>query len=624
MTASRLTRFFPALGALALVLLPYLFFALGKWYSLPLDNNGTPIGPNDPDPWLRLTLVREWLTSGDWYSHAVPRTNTPLGGITSPWTRPVDIALALLTALQPETVELNLRLMRAALLLPALWMSLLLLGIYRIVRIFSPLPSACLMASLMVASMPATWNYFGLANADHHAPLASLFVWVMGWVLQPDMRPRDALFAGVALALMLWISFEAIILIAIIYLWFGLHWLRGDHCKTRLLTWVSTSTALAAALALMIEVPRKAWLTAQYDTLSIAYIALLALAAALAWVMRWTGTARLRLLIVGAAGLGAAGTATYIFPGLLAGPYAGLDPYITSTFMPRISEAKAFYRVETLPLIATMYLPLFALMLCAAAWLRPHASFYTKPQAQMIAYFIGSTLLLYLSQQRWSYYLLPLTSVALAPVLAALFAPEDTRVSHRWPATRMQCFSPLQQSCRRMPIIVAVLALPMSLMWLNNALTATNTADAKLAAQRNACYRSARQLIRSGELTRVLDQAPRNILAPTDLGAEILFFTPHRIVASNYHREGAGIQYVWESENLETAAQLRRYLAQRSMDTLLICPSLTSDAKKILSAYYAGAKLADWLEPVPYRLPPTKTPSTEQRSAPLLLRVATK
>ncbi len=49
------------------------------WLSLPLPY-GTLIGIADPDPWLRLTIVRDWLTGGSWYSHLMLHSNAPWGG----------------------------------------------------------------------------------------------------------------------------------------------------------------------------------------------------------------------------------------------------------------------------------------------------------------------------------------------------------------------------------------------------------------------------------------------------------------------------------------------------------------------------------------------------------------
>ena len=53
-------------------------------------------------------------------------------------------------------------------------MTLLLAGIFRILRQIAPAPVSYLIAALFVALNPMVWNYFGLANADHHAPLAGL------------------------------------------------------------------------------------------------------------------------------------------------------------------------------------------------------------------------------------------------------------------------------------------------------------------------------------------------------------------------------------------------------------------------------------------------------------------
>src|SRR4051812_6793692 len=60
-----------------------------------------PMGPPNPDVWLRLTQVRQWLAGGDFFGHQVFRTNAPFGGVTTPWTRPVDIILSVLYRLVP-------------------------------------------------------------------------------------------------------------------------------------------------------------------------------------------------------------------------------------------------------------------------------------------------------------------------------------------------------------------------------------------------------------------------------------------------------------------------------------------------------------------------------------------
>ncbi len=217
-----------AVLAFALIAVPHLLFVISKWHAVPL-HDGLPVGPSDPDPWLRLTLVRDWLMGGSWYDHSVSHSNAPWGGITSPWTRPLDVVIATLVRLQPDSVDMNLRLMRAALMLPWIWMMLLIVGVYRLVRLSSAAPSSTLMASVLIAAMPLTWNYFGIGNADHHAPLAVLFIWALHGLLRDAPKRRHIIASGLLLALQLWVSFEALILIGAIYVWYGVHWLRGHR-----------------------------------------------------------------------------------------------------------------------------------------------------------------------------------------------------------------------------------------------------------------------------------------------------------------------------------------------------------------------------------------------------------
>lgn len=630
-----LFRLRPAVLATLLIAVPYLLYALGKWHAMPL-HEGAPTGQTDPDTWLRLTLVRDWLLGGGWYDHSVAHSNAPWGGISSPWTRPLDLVIALLVRAQPESVELGLRLMRAALLLPVLWMTLLLIGIHRAIRALLPLPSAYIMAGALIATQPMMWNYFSLGNADHHAPLSVLFLWVMGGILTPHPSRRLMLLTGMLLGLQLWISVEAMVLIAAIYLWVGLGWLRGDSARAAALAALSAGAALAALLAVAIERPRAAWLTPVYDSISVAHVIALLLCAALAALLHYVPVRHLRGRLVLAATGGAAllGGLLLTYPLLLHGPMVGVDPFIHSDFLPRISEAKPFYKISPLLLMAATLTPLLGIILCLAPWIRPDRTFYPREQSATLAFFLGVTLLLYYTQQRWSYYMLPLAVVALAPLLGALFTPEDARVRTRWPANLLAGLPPIAQMKRRLPVILALLGAPFMLLLQGAAPTVTDklsplvrTATPNAAhaeKQREACYRTARVLIRSGELMRALPDTPLTFLAPTDLGAEILFFTPQRIVASNYHREGAGIRYVWEADAIAAPSALQLYLRERRVNALLLCPKVGPTKDSLLQAYVQGAPLPTWLKPVPYRLPPAAADTATDdppAPAPLLLRV---
>ncbi len=612
-------RINPALLALLMIAIPHLIYVLSRWYAIPMKD-GMPVGQTDPDTWLRLTLVRDWLTGGGWYNHHVVNSDAPFGGTTSPWTRPVDMVLALFVYLQPESVDISQRILRASLLMPWVWMVLLLAGIHRAIRYLMPLPSAYFMGSVLVATMPMTWNYFGLGNADHHAPLAALFVWAMGGVLAPTPSRRLMLFTGFLLGLQLWISVESFILIGIIYGWFAIQWLRGDYRMATALAWLSTATALTSILALAIEVQPPLWRVPVYDSISVVYIYALCIAALAAWVLHLLATPYLRdriviALITGALAIAAIAT---VYPHLPLGPLYGVDPFIISDFLPRITEAKPFYKVEPLALIVVTYLPLLTLIACLAPWIRRDRAFFGNDTSIALVYFLATCLLLYYSQQRWSYYLLPLTICVVAPMLGALFTPENKMVASRWPATLMHGLTPNQQANRRMPIIILLIGAPIVAMLLS-ALpqllknSANTAAQANSETQRNACYNAARQLIRSGELNRVLPK-PMTILAPTDLGTEILFFTPHRIIASNYHREGAAIKYLWEAKDITDSNALRAHLANRKVDALLLCPLIEFKKGSLIQSYATGAPLPAWLTPIAFTLPPLARDANKQHA----------
>jgi hypothetical protein len=105
------------------------------------------------------------------------------------------------------------------------------------------------------------------------------------------------------------------------------------------------------------------------------------------------------------------------------------------------------------------------------------------------------------------------------------------------------------------------------------------------------------------------------------LGIEILFFTNHRIVASNYHREGDAIEYVWGANKITNQASLRGYLEERGIEMLLICPEIEHPSDSVLQGIATGDVPPDWLESVDISLPPTSNQAKEkEHSSPSLLQ----
>jgi hypothetical protein len=534
----------PWAWALLPIAVPALAVALYRCSTL----DQLPLGIPDPDPWLRLTLVRDWLQGGSWYDHEVHRGNAPFGGMVSPWTRPLDIVIALLAKAQFWAASIDAKLLRASFLLPVLWMTLLAGGLLRAMRELRPTAGAYFLTPALLASSPMMWNYFAPGNADHHALLAALWAWALAFTIGKS-RP---VYLGIVLALMLWISPEALALIAAIYMWLGLKRLLG--ADGRFLAQVATTTALASAIALMIERPPEQWFVPLYDSISIVQVYVLTLCALLAWWFRFTR----RLGAFGLGGIAMLGAVWYVYPLFFHGPLAGAHPYIFSDFLPRISEAQPLWGKPAVDIGGMLLQPALALGICFC-WRGDIAS----PTAAA-AFFIAITMLLFLAQVRWFYYLHPPAALVLARWLAALLAPNAPENAGYWPAAWLVRLPERDRALRRIPLYLLILAVPTALL--------LGAAPEKTEAERiiDACAKDSRKIMQSGTLNTL---PPTTFLLSTNLGTELLFFTPHHMIAGNYHRDGAAIKYVWESEDLKSLEALRGYIAERKVGALLVCPS---------------------------------------------------
>jgi hypothetical protein len=610
------------LAILAIISIPHLIYAVSHWYTIPL-HEGITIGPTDPDSWLRLTLVRQWLTTGDWYNHTVPHANTPFTEPISPWARPLDVIIAALVKLQPDTVELNLRLMRAALLLPWIWMTLLLAGIFRILRQIAPAPVSYLIAVLFVALNPMVWNYFGLANADHHAPLAVLFVWSIGGILHPSPSNRSMVITGILFGLQLWMSMEATILICIVYLRYGLLWLNGKQAAAKSLAVLSSSVAFTSLVALMVERPKEQWFTPVYDANSSVYVTLMTLMAMLAWQIKLTrathpSTKMLTAIVGSSVTIGFFFT---LFPKAIRGPLTDVTPFVLHDLLPHITEVRPLYTDAPLNIVALCFQPLLVIIILLTAWKFPRYSLFKSRHVADLAFFSFALFILFVSQRRWCYYAYPFLVLSIAPFLAALFEPKHPVFAGKWPATTMVGLSETRQALRRFPIALLALGLPVALMFFNFVLDKHyGNAEARSEKDRhNVCYDQLRIALRSGALNRIHNGDSLSILAPTDLGIEILFFTNHRIVASNYHREGDAIEYAWGANKITDKTALREYLEKRNIEVLLICPELEYPSNSVLQGIATGDVPPKWLEPIDISLPTTPTQANErEHSSPSL------
>jgi hypothetical protein len=115
-------------------------------------------------------------------------------------------------------------------------------------------------------------------------------------------------------------------------------------------------------------------------------------------------------------------------------------------------------------------------------------------------------------------------------------------------------------------------------------------------ATQSACY--------SGEDYRALAELPAgNVLAPSNLGAAILRFTPHRTYAGPYHRNQAGMRIALDAF-LAPPEEAKAVTIANGADYVVICPGndesgiLARHAPQGLMAVLLEGDVPGWLVPL--------------------------
>lgn len=581
----------------------------------------------DTDPWLRLTLVRDWMEDGSWYDHEMQRSNAPYGGTQSPWTRPLDVVIAGIAALMEGDV--STRLLKAALVLPCVWAVLLALGIMRAARRLLAHPDAVLIGFALVATIPAMWSYFGIGNADHHAPLAVLCVWVVGCLF--GTAPRDALWAGVLLGLMLWISPEALMIIGLV-LGFGAarYILHGEGLRYYLLLSVMMSVTVTVAVG--IERAPAQWWVAQYDTVSMVHVlALSVVSAALSALMLLEHAAKVccpvrRAVAVMFIGAIAAIIMIAAYSDFFAGPMVGVDAFIFTDFLPHINEAQPLWRQDSVMMaVAVLWQPVLSVLAMLLYYLKNIRGSQGGGDAGvrnfvLICVFLCGLFAACMAQLRFYYYLAPLVGLALMLVVAPLFTPLHASVSARWPARALLGEDAGFVVWLRQTVLMGIVLVPYIIGIFAPDVDSAKTPS--LLTRGQYCEMLASMWMRTGGLTRDVGTEPRTVLMGTDIATQVLFFSPHRIVASNYHREGAAIRYVWEALKVTDMAAFRQYLAKRDVDVVLVCPDGDMPEDSVMLGLYQGTQaIPAWLAPMQMTSMPHWRGLPKQLYEPKLFRV---
>lgn len=542
----------------------------------------------DTDDAMRMVVVRDFLAGQGWYDLGAHRLNTPYGGDIH-WSRLVDAPLALLVAgfsllLAPEAA-----LVAAGTVWPMLLLGVLLWVSARLAYVLIG-PDGVLPGLILPILSPAVTAEFTPGRVDHHN-VVILLTLVMAWTaVEAVKRPRYAVWCGFFAATALAIATESLPAIAAAILAMGLLYVF-DTAKAATMRAFGLAFGVGCAVHLALYRPPAQWLTAACDALSPVYVAVALLVGAaftLASVMPAPQRPVTRFALLGGLGLVSMGIVALVYPQCLRGPYGELDPWLQTHWLAAIVEAKPWFEsVRELPAYGVA-VGLPALLATLVVLWRLWRVREGRAEWGVLLVFLVCTALTMLAQVRGA----RLAIMVAIPAASWLIIMARRRYLAR---ASFGTVSGLVGSWLIFSGVVLSLLVTglQGLTRMEARGDARLAADAPLEAGKQAC-------LVPGAFADLAALPPEAIMAPIDLGAHLLLYTPHAVVSAPYHRNQSAVLDTFRFFNAPIA-EARRILEARHISLVVTCPAmpemrgLSDAAADSLVRYLADDRLPPWL-----------------------------
>lgn len=578
--------------------LPALGLVLGSQLVLAVANGWSPLAGEfwGPDSYQRVSRTLACQGGAACPGGVFPGTNAPFGEVLH-WPYLQDRLLLALST--PFRLILEAR--EAVIVAASAFGPLLALASVALVllaaRTLVP-PPGLYFAGVLLVCQPWFFQAFAAPRADHHGLQGFLFLGTVAGALHlvrdPDRRWWSAA-TGACLGLGLWVSTEALVTGLPVLFGLAMLWVIGGlHASARANRDVLTATAVVLTAGLLVDAPPAALTAVEYDRLSIVHWTAFSFLAVM-----WGGIAGLaergrspspqaRLAwVVGGAVL-CASLMALMFPPFFGGPMVEVDARLPAIWLDRTSEFLPVAEHGRL-LVVALHLTSSLLAVPVAAWLALKGD-----RAQragwlflfgLFVWYMALTLFLH---GRWALYLHLLVAIPLAWLIGRIVS---SPALSRWRWIRAMA---------HVGAVVGIMSLPVVLaLALARAEEPRGGSGAMAVAECSA----AAIVPYLDELAR--DRGPGTVLAPADWGPEIAFRTPHRAVASPYHRNASGLLDSHTFMSATDDANARSIAEQRGIDWVVMCrhqpwfPIVTAGDEPTLHARLSESRSPSWLSEVP-------------------------
>ncbi len=548
----------------------------------------------DPDAYLQLVKASRIVETHDWYDSVLPRSNWPLGEVTT-WSRSLDAALLSGAALLKPFLGFHDALFWFGAAFSPLCLLISAFAVGWMARPLLPEPG-CFGASLLLLIQPGVLNYTAF-SPNHHSLLFLAFIAACGFALraldQPQLR-WPAILAGITLALGFWTSVEFLLPLAVMLTAFGALWLFGGEGWVRLNRgFIGGFLVMLAALQPVERAPWRDMLTPEFDRMSIAHVLLAALLFAF-WILvpamvRRLGGQFWARFAAGTVGIIIAAAGMYaVYPKFFGGPLIDVNPALIPFLVTNNADWRPVLPTSFNGLaIFLVYLGVPVLCFFWIAWrLRawrsdPKAPLWLLLFLLMLAYIVMTA-----RSIRFGGYPGILCLIPLIDLVEDVYARLSRRQNWRTLFARAGAVTAIIIGLPVAGALVLSLAPPSNR-------TVMDTSSCRLA-----------------DIAPVLNdpaglgRRQQLILAEIHSGSEILYRTPHAVLATPMFRN-LGILDTYHILAAPQDEDAHRIVEGRHVDLILLCPGSgersvfsSSNHENTLYNRLIDGRLPGWIQPV--------------------------
>ena len=535
---------------------------------------------SDPDDYMRLNEVINWVSGQSWYDLSQPRLSPGENTIIH-WSRLVDLPIALFMLPFISVIGMQKAALLAAFVIPPALFSLLLVLLPALTKPFVGAERANL-GTIFVLFAPMILFNFSPGRVDHHGYqilIAGFNLVCLERLVRNKVAYKSAFLAALAFACGLWIGTEALpwLLIFIACLALFSSWKGGLPLTNAALFGVALS--LATALILPIALPASEFSSRALSWFSPAYVVFAGLTG-LVFVLSWffgqkISNRFLRVGLVMIFGLSALLFFAYLVPDTTVGPFADYESFNATIALDNIGEAQplahAFSVDHHRPLtylyalnsfLHDLLLPLLALVCILYNLNKPKQKNYELWLIHA-AFLFSATLLTLFWQVRVGYFMELFTIAPLTWLALAWWKKIDKELSGRtafWAElSSFMALGPIPVIL--IPALFNQAPLYPTIMFFPAMQSASNCALGPVATYLNETYKD----------------NPITILAGMNEGPELLFRTPYKFIGANYNvfgnqdvfdffnakndKTAQSILYKWHASLVLTCRNIAPFLA---------------------------------------------------------------